>query len=107
MKSNATMGGTLEERAMEMVLPSQPCLYSTQSYRRVIAELLEEVNKNRAQSSRNRAAFEAWIGRPPYEREVLRFDDAAEASAWAGQYMDYEVALAWDAWQAGVKFNER
>ena len=44
---------------------------------------------------RPRAAFEAWISAPPYEREVERF---GEGSAWPGNYRDIDVDLAWNAW---------
>lgn len=44
---------------------------------------------------RPRAAFEAWISGPPYEREIERF---GEGSAWPGNYRDIDVDLAWNAW---------
>jgi hypothetical protein len=44
---------------------------------------------------RPRAAFEAWISAPPYEREIERF---GESSAWPGNYRDIDVDLAWNAW---------
>ncbi len=44
---------------------------------------------------RPRAAFEAWISSPPYEREIERF---GEGSAWPGNYRDIDVDLAWNAW---------
>lgn len=48
---------------------------------------------------RPRAAFEAWISGPPYEREVERF---GEGSAWPGNYRELDVDLAWCAWSAAV-----
>ena len=45
-------------------------------------------------SVRPRAAFEAWISGPPYEREVERFGDG---SAWPGNYRELDVDLAWCA----------
>ncbi len=39
---------------------------------------------------RPRAAFEAWISSPPYEREVERF---GENSAWPGNYRELDVDL--------------
>lgn len=48
---------------------------------------------------RPRAAFEAWISAPPYEREVERF---GENSAWPGNYREIDVDLAWCAWSAAV-----
>lgn len=50
-------------------------------------------------SVRPRAAFEAWISAPPYEREVDRFDDG---SAWPGSYRELDVDLAWCAWSAAM-----
>lgn len=48
---------------------------------------------------RPRAAFEAWISGPPYEREVERFGDG---SAWPGSYCKLDVDLAWCAWSAAM-----
>ena len=48
---------------------------------------------------RPRAAFEAWISSPPYEREVERF---CEGSAWPGNYREIDVDLAWCAWSAAM-----
>lgn len=48
---------------------------------------------------RPRAAFEAWISAPPFEREVERF---GENSAWPGNYRDIDVDLAWQAWSAAM-----
>jgi hypothetical protein len=48
---------------------------------------------------RPRAAFEAWISAPPYEREVERF---GENSAWPGNYRELDVDLAWCAWSAAM-----
>jgi hypothetical protein len=105
MSDNMALSGTLEEKALELILPSQPCLYAPATYRRIIAELLEEVKKNTEQTGKTRKAFEAWISAPPYERDVVRFIEHDAASAWPGQYMDYEVELAWEAWQEGARFN--
>ena len=44
-----------------------------------------------------RAAFEAWISRPPFEKDIARFSDL---DTWPGAYTSYSVHLAWDAWQA-------
>ena len=49
-----------------------------------------------------RAAFEAWIKAPPYEQSVARIPLThlqPGASAWPGQYADYQTQLAWEAWQ--------
>lgn len=48
---------------------------------------------------RPRAAFEAWISGPPYERDVERFGDG---SAWPGNYRELDVDLAWYAWSAAM-----
>jgi hypothetical protein len=48
---------------------------------------------------RPRAAFEAWISAPPFEREVERFGDN---SAWPGNYRELDVDLAWQAWAAAT-----
>lgn len=44
------------------------------------------------------AEFESWISAPPYEKSVVINLDS---SAWPGQYQDYEVQLAWEAYRAG------
>jgi hypothetical protein len=46
-------------------------------------------------TARPRAAFEAWISAPPFERGVERF---GENSAWPGNYRELDVDLAWQAW---------
>ena len=51
---------------------------------------------------RPRAAFEAWISAPPFEREVERFGDN---SAWPGNYRDLDVDLAWLAWSAAMSLT--
>lgn len=51
---------------------------------------------------RPRAAFEAWISAPPYEREVERFGDG---SAWPGNYRELDVDLAWCAWSAAISLT--
>ena len=48
-----------------------------------------------------RAAFEAWVSGAPYERPTERYPAGAEECVWPGQYRDYPVQLAWEAWQAG------
>lgn len=49
-----------------------------------------------------RKAFEAWISAPPFERDITRNPDDATKHAWPGHYRDYEVQLAWDAWDAAA-----
>ena len=51
---------------------------------------------------RPRAAFEAWISAPPFEREVERF---GENSAWPGNYRELDVDLAWCAWSAAMSIT--
>ncbi len=50
-----------------------------------------------------RAKFEAWITSPPLEKPVHR---NPESSGFPGQYWEYEVQLAWDAWQARAQLTE-
>jgi len=47
-----------------------------------------------------RAAFEAWITAPPFERDIHRFP--AEG-AWPAQSCDYTSEVAWQAWQAATR----
>lgn len=49
----------------------------------------------------SRAEFEKWISGPPIERNLDRWLDHCldPNSAWPGQYKDYSVQLAWEAWQ--------
>jgi len=53
------------------------------------------------QDDDTRARFEKWIAAPPYEKKVMRYPDHSEA-AWPGQYRDYEIDLAYCAWQAAL-----
>jgi hypothetical protein len=50
-------------------------------------------------------AFERWISAPPYEHAIRRWDDSP-VRAWPGQYTDYRVQLAWEAWCAGIEWFE-
>ena len=53
-----------------------------------------------------RDAFEAWITAPPYERSAERNPLThlqPGASDWQGQYADYQVQLAWEAWQESAR----
>lgn len=49
-----------------------------------------------------RKAFEAWISSPPFERDITRNSVDATKHAWPGHYREYEVQLAWDAWDAAA-----
>lgn len=46
-----------------------------------------------------RSSFEQWISGPPYERSASRYPENEQVSAWPGQYKDYAVQLAWEAWR--------
>ena len=48
-----------------------------------------------------RETFEAWISSPPFERKVWRWP--SNGVAWPGWYREYEVELAWCAWQERAK----
>jgi len=48
-------------------------------------------------TERERKAFEAWVGAPPYERDLKRF--AADDATLPNQYKNYETELAWCAWR--------
>ena len=48
-------------------------------------------------------AFEAWISAPPFERDITRYPMNSEESAWPGHYREYEVQLAWEAWEAAAE----
>ena len=50
-----------------------------------------------------RDEFERWIAAPPIEANVKRYP---ETGAWPGNYRDYKVQLALEAWAAG-SLNER
>ena len=47
-----------------------------------------------------RREFEAWISAPPYEMTTKKH---SERESWPGQYIQYEVQLAWEAWQAAQR----
>ena len=47
-----------------------------------------------------REQFEAWISAPPIEMSFGRFGADAAKNAWPGHYVNYQVQLAWEAWQA-------
>ena len=53
-----------------------------------------------------RALFEAFITAPPFEREVGRWEESDNV-AWPGQYLEYEVELAWCAWQERARLAGR
>ena len=42
-----------------------------------------------------RIRFEVWISTSPYEYSLDRENDD---DAWPGQYKEYQVQLAWEAW---------
>ena len=55
----------------------------------------------------SREQFEEFITAPPFERDVDRWPDDETAHAWPGDYKDYEVQLAWVAWEAGREVGPR
>ncbi len=52
-----------------------------------------------------RKKFELWISSPPLEKSIAR--NEKENSAWPGQYKNYEVQLAWEAFLLGVNFRKK
>ncbi|HET8695567.1 MAG TPA: hypothetical protein VFM33_12915 [Aquabacterium sp.] len=46
-----------------------------------------------------REAFEREMSKPPFEFDLSRWPEEAPA-AWPGNYKQYHVQCAWDAWQA-------
>jgi hypothetical protein len=72
------------------------------------ANKLEAVFGARGEAA-ERAMFEAFITRPPFEREVQRYPMDEEQYAWPGQYRDIDVEMAWEAWQAraALRADER
>jgi hypothetical protein len=53
-----------------------------------------------------RAAFEAWVSAPPFERQIGRYPEKGLCSALAGIYHDLEVNLAWEAWKEATERAE-
>jgi len=51
----------------------------------------------------NRREFEEWITAMPYERDITRRPNDFEKYAFPNTYVDYQVDLAWEAWQAARK----
>ena len=45
----------------------------------------------------SRERFEAFISAPPFEKDIGRH---LPNSSWPGQYLDYEVEISWEGWQA-------
>lgn len=54
------------------------------------------------QAASVRAAFEAWVKSPPYERLAERLPDDPDQTAWPGQYRCPDLQLAWESWQAAA-----
>ena len=54
----------------------------------------------------SRQAFEAWCSSPPHERPLDRYPEH-DPLYWPGQYRDYTVQLAWDAWCAAKKTSDQ
>jgi hypothetical protein len=49
-----------------------------------------------------RQSFEQWITAPPFERSINRH---GPDKAWPGHYCEYEVQLAWEAYERGAASN--
>jgi hypothetical protein len=54
-----------------------------------------------------RKEFEQFLTAPPYEKNITRFPSDREQYAWAGQYADYDVQLAWEVLQEAKKKGKR
>ena len=58
----------------------------------------------------SRAAFENWVQSLELGVKFSRWGRRGEGSfvdkAWMGQYCNYSVELAWQAWQKSAKTNE-
>lgn len=53
-----------------------------------------------------RDRFEAWISSPPFERNISRIPDDPAQYSWPGNYREYDVQLAWEAFEEGAKDPE-
>jgi hypothetical protein len=53
-----------------------------------------------------RDRFEAWISASPFERNISRIPDDPAQHSWPGHYREYEVQLAWEAFEEGTKEPE-
>ena len=62
---------------------------------------------NNANLERERQAFEHWITLPPFERNTARFPSDQTRYPWPNGYCDYEVQIAWEAWQEARKEREQ
>jgi hypothetical protein len=49
----------------------------------------------------DRQRFERWISEPPIGMPIARLPEASVVAA--GEYENYGVQLAWEAWQKGQK----
>jgi hypothetical protein len=50
----------------------------------------------------DRKRFEKWISGSPCEKVIDRFPCDEREYAWAGQYRDISVQLAWEAWSEAL-----
>lgn len=56
-------------------------------------------------TEQDRVDFEAWISKPPFDKDTSRYD---ADSSWPGSYRLLSVDLAWCAWQeAQAKMQAR
>lgn len=53
--------------------------------------------------NQERERFEAWAESMPHERSTERYTSNA---VWRGQYCDYKVQLAWEAWLEALQMSE-
>lgn len=51
---------------------------------------------------RERRVFEAWIVKPPYQKDITRW--ASDHAVFPNQYRCYDTQLAWEAWWARTQF---
>jgi len=65
-------------------------------------KLERDTGSNPPDCSPLRRAFEAWISAPPFERSIRRNTMDESKTCWPGHYCEYEVQLAWDAWDAAA-----
>jgi len=58
------------------------------------------MENNDMNTETKRREFEEWITAMPYERDITRRPNDFEKYAFPNTYVDYQVDLAWEAWQA-------
>ena len=58
-------------------------------------------------TTESRREFEEWITAMPYERDITRRPNDFEKYAFPNTYVDYQVDLAWEAWQAARERQDK